>query len=129
MKISLLTFWQITIYVEITSVDISRHEITESKVQTPSINSSSFRPSMDALIDMKFITADCMLSDKWIYRLISQERFPRPIKLGRMSRWRAADYYSWRDGLENTSSIEYENSRLKANKIREGNPQGINGRH
>ena len=24
------------------------------------------RPSMDALIDMKFITADCLLSDKWI---------------------------------------------------------------
>ena len=40
------------------------------------------RPPLDALIDMKFITADCLLSDKWIYRLISQERFPRPIKLG-----------------------------------------------
>lgn len=98
-------------------------------MQTPSINSSSFRPSMDALIDMKFITADCMLSDKWIYRLISQERFPKPIKLGRMSRWRAADYYSWRDGLEQISSNEYEVSRLKANKIREGKSQDITGRH
>ncbi|ECW2985504.1 AlpA family transcriptional regulator, partial [Salmonella enterica subsp. enterica] len=22
---------------------------------------------------------------------------PKPIKLGRMSRWRAGDYYAWRD--------------------------------
>lgn len=78
------------------------------------------RPPMDALIDMKFITSDCLLSDKWIYRLISQERFPRPIKLGRMSRWRAADYYSWRDNLEKKSSSEYEKERLKAKGIRKG---------
>ncbi|CUW01958.1 MULTISPECIES: helix-turn-helix transcriptional regulator [Serratia] len=90
---------------------------------------TAHRPPMDALIDMKFITADCLLSDKWIYRLISQERFPRPIKLGRMSRWRAADYYSWRDDLESSSSTEYEKSRLKANNIREGKSQGITGRH
>ncbi|AWC82671.1 AlpA family phage regulatory protein [Serratia marcescens] len=75
---------------------------------------------MDALIDMKFITTDCLLSDKWIYRLISQERFPRPIKLGRMSRWRAADYYDWRDNLEKKSSSEYDKQRLAANKIRQG---------
>ncbi|HBB4912028.1 TPA: AlpA family phage regulatory protein [Escherichia coli] len=54
---------------------------------------------MDSLIDMKFITSDCLLSDKWIYRLISLNRFPKPIKIGRMSRWRAADYYKWRDGF------------------------------
>ncbi len=83
-------------------------------------NPSLPRPSMDALIDMKFITADCLLSDKWIYRLISQERFPRPIKLGRMSRWRAADYYSWRDNLEKNSSSEYEKGRVKAREIRRG---------
>ncbi|VXD08827.1 Prophage CP4-57 regulatory protein (AlpA) (fragment) [Enterobacterales bacterium 8AC] len=46
-----------------------------------------------------------------------------------MSRWRAADYYSWRDGLEQISSNEYEVSRLKANKIREGKSQDITGRH
>ncbi|EGT5667002.1 MULTISPECIES: helix-turn-helix transcriptional regulator [Cronobacter] len=54
------------------------------------------RPA-DSLVDMKFITADCLLTDKWIYKLISLGKFPRPLKLGRMSRWRAADYYAWRD--------------------------------
>ncbi|MEC5342864.1 AlpA family phage regulatory protein [Brenneria populi] len=46
---------------------------------------------------MKFITTDCLLSDKWIYKLIAQGRFPKPIKIGRMSRWKASDYYAWRD--------------------------------
>nr|WP_318012694.1 AlpA family phage regulatory protein [Pectobacterium versatile] len=46
---------------------------------------------------MKFITKDCLFTNKWIYKLISQGRFPKPIKLGRMSRWKAADYYAWRD--------------------------------
>ena len=55
------------------------------------------RPHPDAMIDMKFITRDCLLTDKWIYKLISQGRFPKPIKLGRMSRWKAADYYAWGD--------------------------------
>ncbi|EEU7654122.1 transcriptional regulator, partial [Salmonella enterica] len=53
------------------------------------------RPSYDKLIDMKFITSDCLFTDKWIYKLISLGRFPKPIKLGRMSRWRAGDYYAW----------------------------------
>ncbi|MFT4273627.1 MAG: transcriptional regulator [Pantoea sp.] len=75
------------------------------------------RPSMDALIDMKFITADCMLSDKWIYRLISQDRFPRPIKIGRMSRWRAADYYEWRDQHETSSIEKFEDMRRQAKKL------------
>ncbi|ECK9412514.1 TPA: AlpA family transcriptional regulator [Salmonella enterica subsp. enterica serovar Decatur] len=55
------------------------------------------RPSADSLIDMKFITSDCLFTDKWIYKLISLGRFPKPIKLGRMSRWHAGDYYAWRD--------------------------------
>ncbi|HCD2515234.1 TPA: AlpA family transcriptional regulator [Citrobacter freundii] len=55
------------------------------------------RPSADSLIDMKFITSDCLFTDKWIYKLISLGRFPKPIKLGRMSRWRAGYYYAWRD--------------------------------
>ncbi|GHD96650.1 hypothetical protein GCM10011445_36820 [Pseudocitrobacter faecalis] len=55
------------------------------------------RPNLDTLVDMKFITSDCLFTDKWIYKLISLGKFPKPIKLGRMSRWRAGDYYSWRD--------------------------------
>lgn len=78
------------------------------------------RPPMDALIDMKFITADCLLSDKWIYRLISLNRFPKPIKIGRMSRWRAADYYGWRDAHETKSSEKYDGMRDKAKRLQHG---------
>ncbi|BEO50322.1 MULTISPECIES: helix-turn-helix transcriptional regulator [Serratia] len=55
------------------------------------------RPPLDSLIDMKFIVSDCRFTDKWIYKLIADGKFPKPIKLGRMSRWRAEDYYNWRD--------------------------------
>jgi len=83
-------------------------------------SSNSFRPSMDALVDMKFIVSDCLFSDKWIYRLISQGRFPKPIKMGRMSRWIASDYYEWRDGYIASSQLGFECSRNMAKKIREG---------
>ncbi|HBD4943190.1 TPA: transcriptional regulator [Escherichia coli] len=84
-------------------------------------NTTLQRPSMDSLIDMKFITSDCLLSDKWIYRLISLNRSPKPIKIGRMSRWRAADYYKWRDGFEENSGQQFEGMRNKARAINKGN--------
>ncbi|MDJ6851834.1 AlpA family phage regulatory protein, partial [Salmonella enterica] len=34
-------------------------------------------------------------TDKWFYRLISESRFPAPIKLGRSSRWRKSEVESW----------------------------------
>ncbi|WAT06455.1 transcriptional regulator [Rouxiella badensis] len=77
----------------------------------------SLRPPMDSLIDMKFIVEDCRFTDKWIYKLISLEKFPRPIKIGRMSRWRAADYYSWRDQQETDSAQKYEGMREQAKKM------------
>jgi len=75
---------------------------------------------MDTLVDMKFIISDCLFSDKWIYRLISQGRFPKPIKMGRMSRWIASDYYKWRDGHVSSSNTHFEYRRNLAKKIREG---------
>ncbi|WP_261370756.1 helix-turn-helix transcriptional regulator [Yersinia massiliensis] len=87
---------------------------------TPRSNLIVERPPMDALIDMKFITSDCLLSDKWIYRLISENKFPKPIKLGRLSRWRAGDYYFWRDELESRSNKEYEDRRIYAQKMQRG---------
>ncbi|WP_220731593.1 helix-turn-helix transcriptional regulator, partial [Escherichia coli] len=59
--------------------------------------------------------------DKCIYRLISLNRFPKPIKIGRMSRWRAADYYKWRDGFEENSGQQFEGMRNKARAINKGN--------
>ncbi|TYE96327.1 helix-turn-helix transcriptional regulator, partial [Escherichia coli] len=41
----------------------------------------------DQMVDMKFITAFTGLTDKWFYKLIKEKKFPKPIKLGRASRW------------------------------------------
>ncbi len=41
----------------------------------------------DQLIDMAFITSLLKMTDKWIYKLIKDGVFPKPIKLGRSSRW------------------------------------------
>lgn len=49
----------------------------------------TIKPSLleDQFVDMAFITRLLSVSDKWIYRLIKDGVFPKPIKLGRSSRW------------------------------------------
>ncbi|MBD8198656.1 helix-turn-helix transcriptional regulator [Pantoea agglomerans] len=49
----------------------------------------------DRLVDMIFITSFTGLSDKWFYKLISDGKFPKPIKLGRSSRWRESEVRVW----------------------------------
>lgn len=49
----------------------------------------------DKFIDMKFITQLTGLSDKWFYKLIQDGLFPKPIKLGRASRWLKSDLEEW----------------------------------
>ncbi|WP_446028217.1 helix-turn-helix transcriptional regulator [Lelliottia amnigena] len=49
----------------------------------------------DKLVDMVFITEFTGLSDKWFYKLISEGKFPKPIKLGRSSRWKESEVKEW----------------------------------
>ncbi|KFD24828.1 helix-turn-helix transcriptional regulator [Yokenella regensburgei] len=49
----------------------------------------------DKLVDMVFITEFTGLSDKWFYKLISLGEFPKPIKLGRSSRWLKSEIEAW----------------------------------
>lgn len=49
----------------------------------------------DQFIDMKFITCLTGLSDKWFYKLIQDGEFPKPIKLGRSSRWLKSEIEQW----------------------------------
>ncbi|EOE5017782.1 helix-turn-helix transcriptional regulator [Salmonella enterica] len=74
------------------------------------------RVNNDQLVDMKFITTDSGMGDKWFYRLISEGRFPRPIKLGRLSRWLAGDYYAWKDAQIFNSVEEFEKRQQEALK-------------
>lgn len=49
----------------------------------------------DRLVDMAFITAYTGLTDKWFYKLIKDGEFPKPIKLGRSSRWTESEVKAW----------------------------------
>ncbi|AUO66076.1 Rha family transcriptional regulator [Citrobacter freundii complex sp. CFNIH2] len=49
----------------------------------------------DKFVDMAFITQLTGLTDKWFYRLIQLGEFPKPIKLGRSSRWLESEVEAW----------------------------------
>ena len=49
----------------------------------------------DQFVDMTFITSLLQMTDKWIYKLIMDGSFPRPIKLGRSSRWLKSEVENW----------------------------------
>lgn len=49
----------------------------------------------DQFVDMVFITRLLHVSDKWIYKLIKDGAFPKPIKLGRSSRWLKSEVENW----------------------------------
>ncbi|CNI01695.1 AlpA family protein [Yersinia frederiksenii] len=49
----------------------------------------------DQLVDMAFITTYTKMTDKWFYKLISDGVFPKPIKLGRSSRWLKSEVETW----------------------------------
>ena len=57
----------------------------------------------DEFIDMKFITRLTGLSDKWFYKLIQEGVFPKPIKMGRASRWLRSDLEEWLQAKVNDS--------------------------
>ena len=55
------------------------------------------KPSLleDQFVDMAFISRFTGLTDKWFYKLIKDGEFPKPIKLGRSSRWLQSEVESW----------------------------------
>ncbi|MCM6972140.1 AlpA family phage regulatory protein [Enterobacter hormaechei] len=49
----------------------------------------------DPLIDMIFITTYTNMTDKFFFKLIKNGQFPKPVKLGRSSRWRKSEVEAW----------------------------------
>ncbi|MDX5630672.1 MULTISPECIES: AlpA family phage regulatory protein [Brenneria] len=49
----------------------------------------------DRMVDMAFITQFTGLTDKWFYKLIQDGAFPKPIKMGRSSRWLKSEVENW----------------------------------
>lgn len=56
---------------------------------------TDYRLLEDRFVDMAFITQLTGLTDKWFYKLIQLGEFPRPIKLGRSSRWLQSEVEIW----------------------------------
>ncbi|MFE0411119.1 helix-turn-helix transcriptional regulator [Citrobacter freundii] len=50
----------------------------------------------DSLIDMKFMIEDAGYTAKYFYSQINAGKLPKPIKLGRTSRWMYGDYQNWK---------------------------------
>jgi Predicted transcriptional regulator len=66
----------------------------------------------DRCIDMKIITAFTGMPDKWFYKLMSQDKFPKSIDFGRPSRWLEWEVKEW--------FIEHlEASRNKPSKVKQ----------
>ncbi len=65
----------------------------ETVIMTTQNNATSLLN--DKMVDMKFITEFTGLSDKWFYKLIQDGEFPKPIKLGRSSRWMQSEIELW----------------------------------
>lgn len=59
----------------------------------------------DQLVDMTFITSYSGMTDKWFYKLIQHGEFPKPIKLGRSSRWLRSEVEFWVASKINQSRI------------------------
>lgn len=49
------------------------------------------------LVDMKYITTLTCMTAKWVYATIKTGGFPKPLKLGRSSRWKAVEVHAWLD--------------------------------
>jgi len=65
----------------------------ETVIMTTQNNNASLLS--DQLVDMPFITNYTKMSDKWFYKLIQDGVFPKPIKLGRSSRWLKSEVEIW----------------------------------
>lgn len=65
-------------------------------VLTTTSHDSVFLRADNSLIDMNYITSFTGMTDKWFYKLISEGHFPKPIKLGRSSRWYKREVEQWK---------------------------------
>ncbi|WP_273827121.1 helix-turn-helix transcriptional regulator [Providencia rettgeri] len=52
------------------------------------------------LVDLKFICENTGLSRAYIYKLMSNDLFPKPLKLGRASRWYLSELRGWLESRE-----------------------------
>lgn len=64
-------------------------------IKTSMATSTTMLNADDPLIDMVFITTYTNMTDKFFFKLIKNGQFPKPVKLGRSSRWRKSEVEAW----------------------------------
>lgn len=69
---------------------------------------------MKSLLTLNDLCERFHLSKASIYRLISEENFPAPLKLGRCSRWPEGDVVAWLEQRSRQAPSEWSNSELRA---------------
>ncbi|HGH5998168.1 TPA: helix-turn-helix transcriptional regulator [Morganella morganii] len=52
------------------------------------------------LVDLKFICEKTGLSRAFIYKMMSNDSFPKPLKMGRSSRWYLSEFHTWLGNCE-----------------------------
>lgn len=64
-------------------------------IKTSMATTATILNADDPLIDMVFITTYTNMTDKFFFKLIKNGKFPKPVKLGRSSRWRKSEVEAW----------------------------------
>jgi len=82
---------------------IIQRENQRMNTTTSTVTATTLLNADDPLIDMNFITTYTNMTDKWFYKLIGANLFPKPIKLGRSSRWRKSEVEAWMQERVNKS--------------------------
>ena len=59
------------------------------------MNTQTTPPDAGILVDVAEVAKICGLSRSAFYKLVSSGRAPKPIKLGRASRWRRQEIIDW----------------------------------
>lgn len=76
------------------SLTIQR-EIQHMNIKNSMATTATLLNADDPLIDMVFITTYTNMTDKFFFKLIKNGQFPKPVKLGRSSRWRKSEVEAW----------------------------------
>lgn len=71
------------------------HSEGENTINTLNAAGIALPSAEDPHIDMTSITTFTGMTDKWFYKLIQDGDFPKPIKLGRSSRWFKSEVETW----------------------------------
>jgi predicted DNA-binding transcriptional regulator AlpA len=70
-------------------------------------------PTQEGFLALPQVIAVCGMGHSWIYAKLKEGKFPRPVKLGRSSRWRRSEITTW---LNNPTSWRAAGTKDNSNE-------------